>query len=113
MPTSPDSTDLSAWHTYFGAASNNEAWTLAEKATLWPEEIDALLNHAHGAALHWSAVGTPVNQNRARLLLALAHCRWRTAARGTPLRPNAWPRWCEHSLRCTKRRIGSKPFRRR
>ena len=75
MPTPPDSNDLSSWHKYFGAASNDEAWTLAEKATLWPEEIEALLNHAHSAALHWRAVGTPVNQNRARLLLALAHCR--------------------------------------
>lgn len=75
MPPSPDSTEISAWHKYFGAASNNDAWTLAEKQTLWPEEIDTLLNHAHSAALHWSAVGSAVNQNRARLLLALAHCR--------------------------------------
>ena len=75
MPPSPDSTDIIAWHKYFGAASNNEAWTLAEKETLWPEEIDTLLNHAHSAALHWSAVGSQLNQNRARLLLALAHCR--------------------------------------
>lgn len=75
MPTPPDSTDVSAWHKYFGAASNDQAWTLAEKPTLWPEEIEALLNHAHSAAMHWRAIGTPVNQNRARLLLALAHCR--------------------------------------
>ena len=75
MPTPPDSTDVSAWHKYFGAASNNEAWTLAEKSKLWPDEVETLLNHAHSAALHWCAVGTPVNQNRARLLLALAHCR--------------------------------------
>ena len=75
MPTPPDSTEVSAWHKFFGAKSNDEAWTLAEKPKLWPEEVEALLNHAHGAALHWFAVGTPVNQNRARLLLALAHCR--------------------------------------
>ena len=75
MPTTPDSTEVSAWHKYFGAASNDQAWTLAEKAKLWPDEIETLLNHAHGAALHWCAVGSPVNQNRARLLLALAHCR--------------------------------------
>ena len=101
MATPPDSTDISAWHKYFGASSNNDAWTLAEKETLWPEEIDTLLNHAHCAALHWCAVGTPVNQNRARLLLALAHCRAGHAATAKRLATtvrtfialNATPHW--------------------
>ena len=75
MPKQPDSNDITAWHQYFGAASNNDAWTLAEKPALTPEEIETLLNHAHCAALHWCAIGTPANQNRARLLLAFAHCR--------------------------------------
>ena len=52
--------------------NNNRAWELAV-AERSSEEDRELLNCAHAAALHWTAVGTEVNIARANMLLAEAH----------------------------------------
>jgi len=70
-PTSEEETR--EWHRRHAIGCNNPAWQLAEKPEVTPEEIDQLLNLAHGAAHHWSVVGTPLHVARADMLLARAH----------------------------------------
>ena len=61
------------WHRRCAIECNNAAWKLTEKTGVTLEEIDHLLNLAHGAAYHWSQVGTPLHTSRADMLLARAH----------------------------------------
>jgi hypothetical protein len=66
----PDPEHLAKMHQYFAVECNNRGWELAELASRSAEETEELRNNAHAAAFHWSKVGTPVNEMRARLLLA-------------------------------------------
>lgn len=65
--------DLPAAHRWFAIEFNNRAWDLVEAPIRTADEADEMLRLAHAAATHWSAVGKPINELRARLLLALAH----------------------------------------
>jgi hypothetical protein len=73
MATPPAAEDLARWHRWFAVQSNNRAWQLADQATRTDAENDELLNAAHAAALHWTAIGTPQHSARATMLLAHAH----------------------------------------
>jgi hypothetical protein len=73
MSQQPSSEELTRWHRWFAVESNNRAWQLADQAARSPAEDDEMLNSAHAAALHWAAVGTPLNEARARLLLGHVH----------------------------------------
>jgi hypothetical protein len=73
MATPPAAEDLARWHRAFAVECNNRAWQLADQATRTNEEDDELLNAAHAAALHWTAIGTPLHGARAKMLLAHAH----------------------------------------
>ncbi len=48
---------------------NNRAWAIAENPARTPAEEEEMLGAAHGAALHWSRVGTDRNQAAADMLL--------------------------------------------
>jgi len=65
--------DLQRAHRWFAVEFNNEAWELVEKPQRSPEETRRMLHLAHAAALHWSAVGKPINAERAECLLATAY----------------------------------------
>lgn len=65
--------DVARAHRWFAVEFNNAAWELVEAAERTPEETARMLQLAQGAALHWSAVGKPVNQQRAAQLLAHAY----------------------------------------
>lgn len=58
---------------WFAVEFNNEAWELVEKPNRPPEETRRMIHLAHAAALHWSAVGEPINTERAECLLATAY----------------------------------------
>jgi tetratricopeptide (TPR) repeat protein len=60
-------------HRWFAVELNNRAWDLIEAADLSPEETDELIDAAHGACLHWRAVGAPLNALRAECLLCTAY----------------------------------------
>ncbi len=64
--------DQSAAHRWFAIEFNNEAWSIIEAAQRSAEDIERLLHLAHAACLHWSAVGTSLNRQRALDLLAHA-----------------------------------------
>ena len=68
----PTTSDLQEWHRYFAVECNNRAWDLCGQVRT-AEEDDEMLDNAHAAALHWRAVGTPLNHMRARTLLADVH----------------------------------------
>ena len=70
MPEPPS--DIPAAHRWFAAEFNNRAWELVEKTERSAEETIEMLHAAHAAAIHWQAVGTPVNLQRAENLLATA-----------------------------------------
>ncbi len=72
MPQAPEDSKPDSWHRHFAASANNRAWQLAE------DRVDAshdaeLLDASHAAARHWQAVGTELQQMRARMLLAQVH----------------------------------------
>jgi hypothetical protein len=73
MADAPDPADVEKWQRWFAVECNNRAWRLAEQATRTPAEDEEMLHSAHAAALHWSKVGTELNQVRATMLLAQAH----------------------------------------
>ncbi|MFP6865201.1 MAG: hypothetical protein VCA35_04610 [Roseibacillus sp.] len=66
----PDPEKVQKMHRYFAVECNNRAWELAELAVRSEEEDHELRINAHAAAYHWAKVGTPVNDMRARILLA-------------------------------------------
>jgi tetratricopeptide (TPR) repeat protein len=69
----PPPTDIPAAHRWFAAKFNNRAWELVEQADRTAEETLEMLHAAHAALIHWEAVGTPVNLQRAENLLATAY----------------------------------------
>jgi hypothetical protein len=52
---------------------DNRAWELVEKDNRTADETDEMLHAAHAAAMHWQAVGTPLDGQRAEMLLATAY----------------------------------------
>jgi tetratricopeptide (TPR) repeat protein len=71
MPQPPF--ELSIAHRWFAAEFNNRAWALVEQQNRTAEEATEMIQSAHAAALHWQAVGTPLNAQRAESLLATAY----------------------------------------
>jgi hypothetical protein len=71
MPTPPF--DLPQAHRWFAVEFNNRAWELVEKDGRSADETQEMLHAAHAAALHWKAIGTPLNDQRAENLLATAY----------------------------------------
>jgi tetratricopeptide (TPR) repeat protein len=69
---SQPSFDIPAAHRWFATGFNNRAWDLVEKADRTPDETIEMLQTAQAAAIHWQAVGTPINRQRAENLLATA-----------------------------------------
>lgn len=65
--------DLPQAHRWFGIEFNNAAWELVEAATRTKAETERMLRLAHASCLHWESVGTPANEQRGLVLLAMAH----------------------------------------
>jgi len=73
MSSVPSDAEPKSWHRYFAVQFNNRAWDLAERISRTREETKEMLEAAHAAAVHWRAIGTPLNQMRAQTLLAQAY----------------------------------------
>jgi hypothetical protein len=71
MPEAPF--DVAKAHRWFAIECNNAAWELAEKPGRSPDEARRMIDLAHAAAMHWDAVGTDLNRQRAENLLAAAY----------------------------------------
>jgi hypothetical protein len=65
--------DLPKAHRWFAVEFNNRAWELVEKDGRSADETQEMLHVAHAAAVHWKAIGTPLNEQRAENLLATAY----------------------------------------
>ena len=74
-PTSPDpkKEESDVWHRRFAVEANNLGWDLAELPSRTADEARQLVHAAHTAAYHWAIVGKPLNNARAKMLLAKAH----------------------------------------
>ncbi len=70
---SAPSFDLSQAHRWFGIEFNNTAWDLVEAPVRTAAETERMLCLAHASCLHWASIGTPANEQRGLVLLALAH----------------------------------------
>lgn len=79
----PSEEDIAKWHRWFAVECNNQCWSLADQVERSEAEDERMLRLAHAAALHWSAVGGPVNALRADVLLSWAHA---SAGLGTEAR---------------------------
>jgi TPR repeat protein len=64
--------DQARAHRWFAVEFNNTAWSLLESGDRSPAVLDRALACAYAAWLHWEAVGTAVNRQRAMNLLAQA-----------------------------------------
>jgi len=64
--------DVAIAHRWFAVEFNNRAWELVEQQDRSPEATVEMIQAAHAAAIHWQAVGTPLNAQRAENLLATA-----------------------------------------
>jgi hypothetical protein len=71
--------DLAQAHRWFAVEFNNRAWDLIEKEGRSADETQEMLHAAHAAAIHWKAVGTSLNEQRAENLLATAYLKARRA----------------------------------
>lgn len=71
--------DLSKAHRWFAVEYNNQAWELVEKSSRSADDIQQMVHMAHAALLHWQAVGTALNRQRAECLLASAYIAAREA----------------------------------
>jgi hypothetical protein len=71
MATAPF--DLAQANRWFGIEFNNAAWDLFEAPSRTAEETERMLRLAHASCLHWESVGTPANEQRGLVLLAIAH----------------------------------------
>ena len=60
-------------HRLFGAKYNNEAWELFDRADRTPDDDRRLLQLALASYVHWSETGSPLNVQRAELLVACVH----------------------------------------
>ena len=65
--------DRAAAHRWFAVEFNNDAWSIVEATHRSAEDVERLLHLAHAACLHWSAVGTSLNRQRALDILAHAY----------------------------------------
>lgn len=65
--------ELDKAHRWFAVEFNNRAWDLVEKRGRSADETQEMLHAAHAAAIHWKAIGTPLNEQRAENLLATAY----------------------------------------
>jgi hypothetical protein len=65
--------ELDKAHRWFAVEFNNRAWDLVEQDGRSADETQAMLHAAHAAAVHWQAIGTPLNAQRAENLLATAY----------------------------------------
>jgi hypothetical protein len=72
--------DLAKAHRWFAVEFNNRAWELVEQDSRTDEEVREMIDAAHAAAIHWRAVGTPINEQRAECLLTTAYLRTGDAA---------------------------------
>lgn len=72
MPATPF--DVAWAHRWFAIEFNNRAWDLFETDGRSAEETQEMIHAAHAAAIHWQAVGTPLNTQRAENLLATVYC---------------------------------------
>lgn len=63
------------WHRSQGIEANNSIWDLVDKADRTPDDDEELLRRAYAAAYHWqrAAGRQPINEARARYMLAKAH----------------------------------------
>ena len=68
----PD-TELPRLHKHFAIECNNRAWRISEAMRRSPAEDAEMLDCAHAAALHWSKVGSELNDARAAMLLGHVH----------------------------------------
>lgn len=73
MSQQPTSEDLTRGHRWFAVEANNRAWQLAEQPSRTEAEDDEMLNAAHAAAMHWATFANPLNDARAKMLVAHAH----------------------------------------
>jgi len=71
MPEPPF--DPAKAHRWFAIECNNEAWDLVEKPGRTADETQRMIDLAHASVLHWQAVGTALNRQRAENLLATVH----------------------------------------
>jgi hypothetical protein len=65
--------DAAVAHKWFAVEFNNRAWDLVENRERTAEEAAEMIHAAHAAAIHWQAVGTPLNAQRAENLLATVY----------------------------------------
>jgi hypothetical protein len=83
MPTAPF--DLAQANRWFGIEFNNAAWDLLEAPSRTADETERMLRLAHASCLHWESVGTPANEQRGLVLLAMAHALAGLGARAVAL----------------------------
>lgn len=65
--------DVATAERWFAVECNNRAWDLVESDQIGAEDLEDMLHFAHAAWVHWKAVGTPLNLQRAACLLATAY----------------------------------------
>jgi hypothetical protein len=65
--------DIQKAHRWFAVEFNNRAWDLVESPGRSPDQTSEMIDAAHATAIHWRAIGTPVNELRAQCLLATAY----------------------------------------
>ena len=82
MSKTPENLQPDNWHRYFAIYTNNAAWSMSETLDDVLSNTE-LLDLAHASAWHWRVVGTPQNQMRSTMLLALIHARM-------DMGPSAW-----------------------
>jgi hypothetical protein len=73
MEAQPTQDEINRWHRRFAAECNNRTWDLIAQSQRTPAENREMLSSAYASALHWSKVGTPLNEARANITLAHAH----------------------------------------
>jgi hypothetical protein len=66
--------ELPKAHRWFAVEFNNKAWDLLEKDGRSADQTQEMVHAAHAAAIHWQAVGGPLNDQRAENLLATVYC---------------------------------------
>lgn len=72
MPHKPEDSSEQSWHRYFAMECNNRAWALAIVDRSAEEDLE-MLNAAQASLYHWTAIGTRLNQIRAKMLVAEVH----------------------------------------
>lgn len=73
MSASDSPFDVPKASRWFAVEFNNQAWDLVEKPARSAEEAQRMVHLAHAALVHWQAVGTNLNRQRAENLLATVY----------------------------------------